>query len=177
MRKSLSLLCLVACLSVAVPAQAQLRDAVVTENAPARLYDNGAASFLLNTLFSPAHFQMRHSYEMSVGSFGGDSYSLGAYTNTLAWQFGDKWAARADVSLAFSPFGGTAFGHQEGRNGQIFLRNAEVAYRPTENSVIHLQFRQSPYGGYMSPYGYYAPQRGLGYESSLDRLFWQNAPR
>lgn len=184
MSKTLSLLCLVALLVVAAPtpAQAQLRGNVEAERAPTRLYDNGATNFLLNTLFSPEHFQMRHSYEMSVGSFGGNGYSMGAYTNTLAWQFNDKWAARADVSFAFSPFGSSGFGNNGGlENGRLFLRNAEIAYRPTENMIFHVQVRQSPYGGYASPYGYYSPYGASRYRSvgtsSVDHLFWKDSGR
>jgi hypothetical protein len=183
MSKTLSLLCLVALLVVAapMPAEAQLRSDANAERAQTRLYDSGAAHFLLNTLFSPDVFQMRHSYEMSVGSFGGNSYSMGAYTNTLAWQFNDKWAARADVSLAFSPFGGSGFGHNNGlENGRLFLRNAEIAYRPTDNMIFHVQVRQSPYGRYASPYGYYRPYGGSRYDmgaASADRLFWKDRGR
>ena len=182
MSKTLSLLCLVALLIVAapMPAQAQLRGDVQAERAPTRLYDAGATNFLLNKLFSPQTFQMRHSYEMSVGSFGGNGYSMGAYTNTLAWQFNDKLAARADISFAFSPFGSTAFGNEGGlQNGQLFLRNAEIAYRPTENMTFHFQVRQSPYGTYASPYGYYsphaAPYRSMG--TSVEHLFWKDGER
>ena len=184
MRKILSFLCLVAFLAIATPAQAQMRGDVQTAKAPAQLYDTGAAGFALNKLFSPAHFQMRHSYEMSMGSFGGNGYSLGAYTNTLAWQFSDKLAARADVSFAFSPFGSSAFGQESGiENGRLFLRNAEIAYRPTENMLFHVRVQQSPYGAYMSPYGYrgygYGPfYDGFGHDSfgaSADRLFWKDA--
>lgn len=184
MRNVLSLLCLVACLAIAVPAQAQLRGDVVAERAPTKLYDAGASGFVLNKLFSPAHFQMRHSYEMSVGSAPGGSYSLGAYTNTLAWQFSDKLAARADISFAFSPFGSSAFGQEGGlENGRLFLRNAEVAYRPTENMTFHLQVRQSPYGAYASPYGAYGyggyGRTGFGYDTGIgsDHLFWKDAAR
>lgn len=175
MRKTLSLLCLVAFLTFAVPAQAQLRGDVQAERAPTRLYDAGGASFLLNKIFSPAHFQMRHSYEMSVGSAGGNSYSLGAYTNTLAWQFNDKLAARADVSVAFSPFG-SSFG-LDNQGPQVFLRNAEIAYRPTENTILHFQVRQSPYGSYVSPYGYRAPYGYSSYNAyrgPSHNLFWQD---
>ena len=177
MRKTLSLLCLIAMLGLTLPAQAQVRSALNEERAPTRLYDAGAAGFLLNTVFNPAIFRMSHSYEMSVGSFGGRTSSLGMYTNTLAWQFNDKLAARVDLSVGYSPFG-DAFGSQEDRM-RVFLRNAEIAFRPTENVRLHFQVRQSPYGPYMSPYGYGARGYGgygYGYGPSPD-LFWKDGPR
>jgi len=157
MRKFVSIVCLVVLLGVATPVQAQFRDAPTTQQASAKLYDTGSNP-LFNKLFSPEHFRMSHSLEFSTGSFGGNGSSLGMYTNTMMWQFSSKLAARADVALAYSPDGGSngglnhnAFGNNSGR---VFLRNAELAYRPNERTRIHLTFRQSPYGTYASPYGY-----------------------
>lgn len=187
MRKTLSLLCLIAFLGVAVPAQAQLRDAVQEYRAPARLYDTGGAALLFNKLFNPAIFRMSHSFEMSMGSFGGQTNSLGMYTNTLAWQFSDELAARVDLSLAYSPLQNEALGFGE-QKPQVFLRNAEVAWRPSENVQFHLQVRQSPYGSYMSPYGYYNPYYGyrnpyrasmmeVGFGGPSHDLFWRDSRR
>ena len=130
---------------------------------------------------------MSHSYEMSFGSFGGQASSLGMYTNTMMFQFSQKLAARVDVAFAHSllnngmrnPLGPDA------DRGQVFLRNAEIAYRPTENMRLHLSVRQSPYGGYMNPYGYgYNPYYGghgssfYGAFGSADRdLFWNDGQR
>ncbi len=192
MRKTLSLLVLVAFLGLTVPAQAQFRAAVQESPAPSRLYDaNGAAGFLLNKLFNPSVFRMSHSFEMSAGSFGGNSYSLGMYTNSMAWQFNNKLAARVDVAVAYSPHNeaASALGFSNERP-QVFLRNAEIAWRPAKNVQLHLQVRQSPYGSYMSPYGYggygYSPY-GYGYSRAAAMhagfggpspdLFWRDSHR
>lgn len=179
MRASFSLLCLVVVLSLMQPAHAQLRD-TDTRPAPAAIYDDGTtAGSLLGTLFSDENFRMSHAYEMSMSSFGGNSSSLGMYTNSMMWQFNEKWAARVDVSLAHSPFGGSnAFSNQQ--DARVFLRNAEVAYRPSENMQFRFQMRQSPYGSYMSPYA--GPYSGYGYRghvgtmprTSTSDLFWRN---
>jgi hypothetical protein len=196
MRTTLSLLCLLALLALATPAQAQLR-ADLSRPAPAAVYDNDAdadADFgqrleqWMGTLFSDDHFRMTHSYELSMSSFGGGQ-SLGMYTNTMQWQFNDAWAARADVSVVHQPFGGggaAGFG-QDGQNMRVMLRNAEVAYRPNENMEFRFQVRNSPYGGYARPVGAYGSgARGmrLGRRSAFSRpapgggnLFWKQSQR
>jgi hypothetical protein len=151
MRHLFFLACLVLLLGLAVPAQAQLRADLPNGHAPVRLFDNPAASFLLNNVFSPEHFRMGHSYEMSFGSAG----SMGMYTNSMMWQFNEKLAARVDLAYAFSPFGGGNFFGSQDNNSRFLLRNAEINYRPSENVHLHLSFQQNPYGYHMSPYGYY----------------------
>ncbi|GIV58405.1 MAG: hypothetical protein KatS3mg042_1318 [Rhodothermaceae bacterium] len=174
MRKALSIGCLLLMLGLAWPAQAQLREAAHELKAPARLYDQ--AGFSLNKFFSPAHFRMSHSFEFSAGSFGGQANSLAMYTNTMAWQFSSKLAARVDVAFAFSPFSGTDLeGLHTGNQGRVFLRNAELAWRPAENVMLNISVRQSPYGLYASPYGYYNPYGNLyGVRHNAADLFWND---
>jgi len=179
MRKLLTLVCLIVVLGAVLPAQAQLRQDVRLQESRAKIYGQDGPAFLLNQLFSPAHFKMSHSYDMSFGSFGGQTSSLGMYTNTMMFQFSDQVAARVDMSYAFSPFGSFNPLGPDADQGRIFLRNAEIAYRPSENVRFHLQVHQSPYGTYMSPYGYYNPYyygSGLhaNYGSRVDDLFWKD---
>ena len=187
MREMMSLLCLVVFLGIALPAQAQLREDVREQRAPTKLFDQGGAGFLLNKIFSPEQFRMSHTYEMSMGAGGGQNMSMGMYTNTMQWQFSDKLAARMDVGFAHSLFGNQAAGLQSenGLGGRVFLRNAEVAYRPTKNTMLHLSIQQSPYGSYMSPYGYapygYSPYHyGSPFgpvHSNASDLFWNDRAR
>ncbi|MFB6230426.1 MAG: hypothetical protein ABEL04_04645 [Salinibacter sp.] len=169
MRTILPLLCLVFVLSATAPAHAQLREEVQRDaSVVTKLYDTGsAATNALGNLFGAEHFRMGHSYQMSFSSFGGQTASMGMYTTSMMWQFNSKWAARADVSVAHPLTNGT-FGNRETR---VFLRNAEVAYRPSENVQVRLQVRQSPYGRYASPYGRY--RRGA-FSSSQAPLFRKN---
>jgi hypothetical protein len=93
------------------------------------------------------------------------------YTNSMMWQFNSDWAARVDVGVAHS-LSGSAMGQQ---NGRVFLRNAEVAYRPSENMQFRLQIQQSPYGRFAQPRGFgrrsafFAPTPSAGGD-----LFWAN---
>lgn len=171
MRTTLSILCLALFLSVATPAQAQLREdaAQRAQQSTPKVYDESGVTALFDQIFSPEHFRMGHSYEMSLSSFGGQSASMGMYTNTMQWQFNDQLAARVDVGL-MQPFSG--FNEQEPR---LLLRNAEVAYRPTENMQFHFQVQQSPYGRYAGPYGYspYSGRHSSQFDGSHD-LFWKD---
>lgn len=127
------------------------------------------SGFSLNKLFSPEFFHMSHSYELSYSSFGGHGLTLGEYTNTMLWRFSTKLAARVDVAVQHTPFGVSGLNNglpvsESSLNG-IYLKNAEVAYRPTENLTMHFSVRQAPYGYgyYLSPYGRY------GYPYGYDR--------
>jgi len=193
MRQSLFAACLIVLLGVTAPAQAQLRSDAALHDAKVRLYDFGKPGFSLNSLFDPSHFRMRHSLEFSAGSYGGAASSMGMYTNSMMWQFSQRLAARLDVSMAYSPYSDERLqGLTGGNNGRVFVRNAEIAYRPSENTRIHFSFQQSPYGYYASPYGYGYGRGGIGrvgygtwsgslfearYGSSDQDMFWNDRNR
>jgi hypothetical protein len=166
---------LVLCAAPVVTVHAQYADGA-GDNAEARLFRE-PSGFSLDKLFSPEYFRMSHSYELSYSSFGGHGLSLGEYTNTMMWRFSTKLAARVDVGVQHTPFGLSGLNNglpasQDNLN-RIYLKNAEVAYRPVGNLTMHLSVRQAPYryGYYLSPYGRYGYDRygiPLGYE---DRYF------
>lgn len=182
MRTTLSLLALALLLTLAQPAQAQLRTDLGGP-APTQLYGQTSSASLLSRLIQSDRFRMSHSVEFSTTSFGGQALSLGMYTNTMMVQFNDHWAARADVAVATSPFGGNdAFGMSN--QPRVFLRNAEVAYRPSDKFQVRLQVRQNPFGGMMNPYmNPYGMRMGrgmmgmgrMGFGSTpTNQLFWRN---
>lgn len=140
---------------LAAPASAQLRADLPGGPSPA-IVQTAPGSTSLAGLFASENFRVGHSYELSYSSAGGQGIGLGVYTATLGWQPTDNLAARVDVGVAHSPFGSEGvqnalFGDAPAR---VFIQNAELAYRPTEGTEIRLQFRQSPFGRFASPYGY-----------------------
>lgn len=162
-----NLLFIAALAFLASPAQSQFREAVPDAFPQTRVYDmSNRAGALLSKIFNPSVFQMSHSFEMTAGSFGGNGYSMGMYTNTMAWQFSPKLAARMDVAVAYSPQNQMAQEYGFGRQRpQVFLRNAEIGWKPSEKVQVHFQFRQNPYAyqnmmGY-GPYGYSRRHTGL----------------
>ena len=168
MRVYLILIAFALCLGSAQVASAQYKSDAAAEAmmSQSKIYGDG---FSLNKFFDPRFFQMHHSYEMSFGSVGGASGSMGEYTNTMMWRFSQKLAARLDVGVAHNLFGSapTGFGAPGSQNSaaSIYLKNAEIAYQPMKNMTLHLSFRQAPrgYGYYASPYGYYGNGAYGGY--------------
>ena len=166
-------------ISSVLPAHAQLRADLPGEPAPVAVHGTPQISGL-GSLFNARTLRLNHGYEFSYSSFGGDGLGLGIYTTSLGWQPSERLAARVDVGVAHSPFGSSraqqALGFSQEAPARVFLQNAEIAYRPTENSVLQLQVRQSPYGSYASPYGYgstYGSTFQTRYGGS-DELFWRD---
>jgi hypothetical protein len=177
-------------LAVAAPAQAQRASDLPGRPAPVALTDDGSGSALsLGQLFNAETVRFSQSYELSYSSGLGGGVGLGVYTTSLRWQPSARLAGRVDVGVAHSPFGDGAVQGALGFDGagdtRVFLRNAELAWRPTENATLHLSVRQSPYGAYASPYGYAGYGRyGYGYgrtglsatfaPAGSDRLFFRD---
>ena len=155
-------LALAALLAFAVPVRAQRAADVPVRSAPVVLSETPGA-LGLGQLFNAQTLKFSQSYEASYSGGAGGSIGLGVYTASLRWQPTQNLAGRVDVGVMHSPFGSAEIQGDLGLDGasdtRVFLRNAELAYRPTENAMIHLSVQQSPYGSYASPYG----TSGYGY--------------
>ena len=162
-------------LACAVPAKAQRASDVPGRPAPVALSETPGAPLSLQSLFNAETLDFSQSFEASYVGGAGGAAGLGLYTASLRWQPSSKLAGRVDLGVARNLFGDDAARSALGLGGpddtRVFLRNAELAYRPSENATIHLSVQQSPYGAYASPYGvgpygsrYGAgPGYGLGY--------------
>lgn len=163
MRRAGLLVVLVLTLAVVRPSMAQLRASEKGQAGEALMATTESVGLLMRTVFNPQNFSMGHAFEMTVGSSSYGTGSLAMYTNSLQWRFGDKFNAQADVSVAYSPFSnfnGSSLGGPNsvsGRSADVFLRNAFLEYRPSENVSLNLSYHRSPYGRYLQPYGWYRP--------------------
>lgn len=177
MRAAALSLVLVAFLAVPSLAQPTVAATRLPAVSPARLSPQG--------LFNAQTLRFSQSIEMSYAGGAMGSLGMGTYTGSLQWQPSARLAGRVDVAVAQSLFGSGAVAGAPGLSGgqpQVYLRNAEIAYRPTANAVLHLSVQQSPYGAYASPYGYgspygpgaarYAARMGT---AGADRLFFRDA--
>jgi hypothetical protein len=139
-------------------ANAQFRSQVDEESRVSQgLYGGSGSSFFFG-LFDPSRFNMRHSLSFSYHSFGDQGVSLGTYTNSMSYAFAENLHARADVSLSYSPYNTFSKSGRGSNNfGSIYLSRAEINYRPFENMMVQIQYRQFPYGTfYSSPFFYYS---------------------
>ncbi len=137
------------------------------------VYD-GIVNTQSNSLFgflNSDNFQMRHSYQMSLSTFGGQSLALGAYTNSIFYKFSNKLNFQLSTSIVMSPYSSLGKNFQNSFNG-IYINNAQINYKPWKNVDVMLQYSQLPPGYYYSPYSYY------GYGNSLLNGFgfngWNN---
>lgn len=128
---------------VAFSAQAQFK--AKTESTPSvsesMVRSDGGG--LLFGWFDPSRLSMHHSYSLSYMTSGGQGLSLGMYTNSLFYRFSDPLSLQVDVSLIHSPF--NSAGDKFGKDiSGIYLNRAELNYRPSENTLFTIQFRQLP---------------------------------
>ena len=101
-----------------------------------------------NRLFGLVDFQMNHSYEMNMGTFGGNTYNQNYYTNTMHLFFSENLTGRLDLAVAHSPFGNNFGGND---SPQFFVRNASLHYDISDNTHISLHYRQIPAGSMYMP--------------------------
>jgi hypothetical protein len=107
---------------------------------------------------------MTHGYSMSFGSFGGRYQNLNAYTNSMQFNFSDRFQANVDLALLHSPFGGSIMMQNQNPMGIRFVvENASFSYKLSENVRFDVCFSQTPYG---SGFSGGANRCGGGYSAS-----------
>lgn len=92
---------------------------------------------------NPNNFRMNHSYSLSYMNFGGQGLSLGMYTSSMFYRFSDPLDVQFDMSVMHSPFNSFGANAQNDLSG-IYLTRAQLNYRPSENMMFQIQFRQMP---------------------------------
>jgi hypothetical protein len=148
----------------AVQASAQFKQRPSDEPSAAGSFVHPPTSDAWLGFFNPENFTMHQSYSMSYSAFGSQGIALGRFTNSMEYKFSDKIDVRAAVSLQHSPYSTFDKGLQNSLTG-IYLDRAEINYRPTENMLLRVSYRQLPYY-----YGYYSPFM-MGYSGSDNEGF------
>lgn len=91
--------------------------------------------------FDPSRLTMHHSYSLSYMTGGGQGLSLGVYTNSLFYKIADPLDVQVDISLMHSPY--SSFGSTKDFSG-VLLSRAQLNYRPADNMLLQIQYRQLP---------------------------------
>ncbi len=123
-----------------------------------KMVTNYNSSFLLGFL-NMKNLQMNNSFSMSYSSFGGQGLALGVFTNTLSYKFNNKLNFILQTSIVNSPYSSFSSRFSKNLNG-IYIRRAQLNYRPTDKTFISIQFSNDPtryvspgfYGGYYNPF-------------------------
>ena len=139
----------------AVQASAQFKQRPSDEPSAAGSFVHPPTSDAWLGFFNPENFTMHQSYSMSYSAFGSQGIALGRFTNSMEYKFSDKIDVRAAVSLQHSPYSTFDKSLQNSLTG-IYLDRAEINYRPTENMLLRVSYRQMPYY-YGNYYGNYSP--------------------
>jgi len=126
---------------VSAPLMAQFKQQVESRPSVSESLVRSGNSGLLFGWFDPSRFSMHHSFSLSYMSAGGQGLSLGVYTNSLYYKISDPLDVQFDVSLQHSPY--SSFGNTKDFSG-VYLSRAQLNYRPAENMLLQIQYRQLP---------------------------------
>ena len=105
--------------------------------------------------FNPEKFHMHHSLSFSYQTIGVQGVSLGTYTNSMMYRFADNFNVQTDISMSYSPTKSLTSFNGKGNSdlSGVYLSRAELNYRPWNNVLLEVQYRQMPFGSYaMSPF-------------------------
>lgn len=138
---------------VSALAPAQFKSQAEREDRVSEGLVSPSAPQLLLGWFNPDKFHMRHSFDLSFATFGGNSLSLGTYTNSMSYEFADNLVARTDLSMSYSPYNNLpTLNGKRNDLSSVYLSRAQLDYRPWDNVLVQFQYRSLPYGSY-----YYSP--------------------
>ncbi|MEE8437611.1 MAG: hypothetical protein V3S22_04655 [Candidatus Neomarinimicrobiota bacterium] len=140
MQRNLSILLLTLFLNGAV--QAQFRSQASGPAIPVN--SQGLSSSQNLPVFAPDRFNMHHSFSLGMSYAGGQSFSLGTYTNQMNFKLRDNLLIQTQVSLV-QPSGGINPYSNQGLNNQIYY-GASLDYQPLEN--FHISFSLNNYPRY-----------------------------
>lgn len=98
-------------------------------------------------LLDPSRFRMRQSYSISYMSGSAGSGSVGLYTNDIEYQLFKPLTLRVGLGYLHQPFGsrGANAGGLAVDDG-FFIPSAGLEYRPSDNFLFMVDFRQYPSG-------------------------------
>ena len=119
----------------------QLKSQVPEQNVGAMITGNNLSTIV--PLLDPSRFNMHHSFSMSTMSLGGQAMNVAAYTNMMTYELNHNLHLGTRFSLV-QPTGMMGPGNY-GLNNTQFLYDANLQYRPSENTLIEFNMSNRPY--------------------------------
>jgi hypothetical protein len=119
----------------------QLKSQVPKQNVGAMITGNNLSTTV--PLLDPTRFDMHHSFSMSTMSLGGQAMNVAAYTNIMTYELNHNLHLGTRFSLV-QPTGMMGPGNY-GLNNTQFLYDANLQYRPSENTLIEFKMSNRPY--------------------------------
>jgi len=101
---------------------------------------------------APKAFQMRQSYSLSYASSGNASYSQGLYLNQMSYRLADPLTLNLDIGIA-NPLHSSGLNSNDMQKAQLLLPRVGLDYRPTESTLLSLNYSRLPASSFYSPYG------------------------
>ena len=143
---------------------AQFKIKTQPQDMPTKLGTGGGMGQGLVGIFGldPPRVSMQHAYQMGYSSFGGQNFSQGMYLNTLSYEFSIPLSVSVQWGIANQLLPGLNTSPM--MNDGPFISGAQISYKPSKNTVIHLEYRQLP-NGYGPMYG--SPYRMVRYRNSF----------
>ncbi|MBN2410937.1 hypothetical protein JXQ31_04535 [candidate division KSB1 bacterium] len=92
----------------------------------------------------PSRLDISQSYTMSYMSMGGQGISQGVYLNTMTYHFKLPMTLSFQWGMAHQPFAGS--NDAPFLKSGPFISGAQFRYKPTENTVLEVEYSQNPYG-------------------------------
>ncbi len=112
--------------------------------------DQGLGYAQRHSFLDLSRFNMRQSFSMSVASGGGQSFSVGMYTNEMDFMLKDNLRLRTQFSLV-QPHGSTSLFNNQAPLEQIFY-GASLEYQPRDNLFLSFSLNNYPTYRLYQPY-------------------------
>lgn len=114
-----------------------------------------------------SRIDFQHSYSMEVGSFGGNTVSMGLLKSSFNYIINPQVSVKGYVGLMHSPFSSVApmesqFTPYSGLNSNNLVYGGEITYRPKENVLFQIGIQKMPVSPFQNPYSIY-PYSHRGY--------------
>ena len=119
----------------------QLKSQVPKQNVGAMITGNNLSTIV--PFLDPSRFNMHHSFSMSTMSLGGQAMNVAAYTNMITDELNTNLhlGTRFRLVQPTSMMGPANYG----LNNTQFLYDANLQYRPSENTLIEFNMSNRPY--------------------------------